>query len=74
MSNDAVNVTNNECEVMFNLIGNNDNHRKYWRFLKTKKLNGSNALNKSELRDQVKRNMRKIKNDKNRISTFFDEK
>lgn len=47
---------------------------KSWRFLKTKKLNGSNALNKSELRDQVKRNMRKIKNDKNRISTFFDEK
>lgn len=46
---------------------------KCWRFLKTKKLNGSMAINKNELRDKTKKYMREIKKDKKRMSSFFDE-
>jgi transposase len=46
---------------------------KCWRFLKTKKLDGSMATNKEELRDKTKKHMRGIKKDKDRMSSFFDE-
>jgi transposase len=46
---------------------------KCWRFLKTKKLDGSMALNKDELRDNTKKHMRKIKKDKERMASFFDK-
>ncbi len=46
---------------------------KCWRFLKTKKLNGSMAINKNELRDKTKKHMQEIKKDKKRMSSFFDE-
>jgi transposase len=46
---------------------------KCWRFLKTKKLDGSMAIDKNELRDKTKKHMREIKKDKNRMSSFFDE-
>jgi len=45
---------------------------KSWRFLKTKKLNGSTLMNKDELRDETKKMMMKIKNDGERVSSFFD--
>lgn len=47
---------------------------KSWRFLKTKKLNGSTVLNKEELRDQTKKMIKQIKKDKNRVSSFFKDK
>jgi transposase len=46
---------------------------KSWRFLKTKKLNGSMAKDKKELRTETIKNVRKIKKDKERISSFFNE-
>ncbi len=46
---------------------------KSWRFLKTKKLNGSTVSNKEALRDEAKKMMKKIKNDKTRVSSFFDD-
>src|SRR5271166_1945054 len=46
---------------------------KCWRFLKTKKLDGSMAIAKDELRDKTKNHMREIKKDKERMSSFFDE-
>lgn len=46
---------------------------KCWRFLKTKKLDGSMAIAKDELRDKTKKHMREIKKDKGRMSSFFDE-
>ena len=44
---------------------------KSWRFLKTKKLNGSTLLNKQDLRDETKKIMGKMKKDKERVATFF---
>jgi transposase len=44
---------------------------KSWRFLKTKKLNGSTVLNKEALRDETKKMIKQIKKDKNRVSSFF---
>ena len=46
---------------------------KCWRFLKTKKLDGSMAINKDELRDKTKKHMRKIRKDKKRTLSFFDD-
>ena len=45
---------------------------KSWRFLKTKKLNGSTVLDKKELRDETKKMIKQIKKDKNRVSSFFE--
>lgn len=47
---------------------------KSWRFLKTKKLNGSTVSDKKELRDQTTKMIKQIKKDTNRISSFFDQK
>ncbi len=44
---------------------------KTWRFLKTKKLNGSTVENKEALRYEAKKMMREIKKDKSRVSSFF---
>lgn len=46
---------------------------KCWRFLKTKKLDGSMAITKNELRDKTKKHMREIKKDEKRMLSFFDE-
>lgn len=46
---------------------------KCWRFLKTKKLDGSMAVNKDQLRYQTKKHMRAIKKDKERMASFFDD-
>jgi transposase len=46
---------------------------KCWRFLKTKKLDGSMAIDKEELRDKTKKHMREIKKDKERMASFFEE-
>lgn len=46
---------------------------KSWRFLKTKKLNGSTVKNKEELRKEAEKMMREIKKDKSRVSSFFDD-
>jgi transposase len=46
---------------------------KAWRFLKTKKLNGSTVKNKEELRDETKKMIKQIKKDKNRVATFFED-
>jgi transposase len=46
---------------------------KCWRFLKTKKLDGSMATHTDELRDQTKKHMREIKKDKMRMKSFFDD-
>jgi len=46
---------------------------KSWRFLKTKKLDGSMAINKDELRDKTKKHIREIKKDKTRIASFFED-
>ena len=46
---------------------------KCWRFLKTKKLDGSMAINKDELRDKTKKHMREIKRDTGRMASFFEE-
>lgn len=45
---------------------------KSWRFLKTKKLNGSTVLDKEALRDETKKMIRQIKKDKSRVSSFFE--
>lgn len=45
---------------------------KSWRFLKTKKLNGSTVLNKEALRNETKKMIKQIKIDKDRVSSFFD--
>ena len=45
---------------------------KSWRFLKTKKLNGSTVEHKEELRNEAKKMMKEIKKDKARVSSFFD--
>jgi len=45
---------------------------KSWRFLKTKKLNGSTVLDKEELRDETKKMIKQIKKDKDRVSSFFE--
>lgn len=45
---------------------------KSWRFLKTKKLNGSTVFNKEELRNETKKMIKQIKKDKNRVSSFFE--
>ncbi len=45
---------------------------KSWRFLKTKKLDGSMAINKNELRTKTKKHIREIKKDKTRIASFFE--
>lgn len=44
---------------------------KVWRFLKTKKLNGSTTANKNALRIETTKMIRQIKKDKNRIASFF---
>lgn len=46
---------------------------KSWRFLKTKKLNGSVASDKDELRQETKKMMNQIKKDKKRVASFFEE-
>ena len=46
---------------------------KSWRFLKTKKLNGSTVLDKDELRDETKKMIKQIKKDKSRVSSFFEK-
>lgn len=46
---------------------------KSWRFLKTKKLNGSTVLNKEELRDETKKMIKQIKKDKSKVSSFFED-
>lgn len=46
---------------------------KSWRFLKTKKLSGSMAKDKVELRTKTIKSIREIKKDKNRVSSFFNE-
>jgi|SRR5579864_2489607 len=46
---------------------------KCWRFLKTKKLDGSMAINKNQLRDKTKKHMMEIKKDKERMASFFNE-
>jgi transposase len=45
---------------------------KTWRFLKTKKLNGSTMKDKEELRDEAKKMINQIKKDKSRVVTFFE--
>lgn len=45
---------------------------KSWRFIKTKKLNASTALDKDDLRDETKKIIKQIKKDKNRIASFFE--
>ncbi len=45
---------------------------KCWRFLKTKKLDGSMAIDKVELREKTKKHMREIKKDKKRMASFFE--
>lgn len=47
---------------------------KSWRFLKTKKLNGSTVSSKEDLRNETKKMIRQIKKDKGRVSSFFEEK
>lgn len=42
-----------------------------WRFLKTKKLNGSTVSGKKELRYETKKMINQIKKDKNRVASFF---
>jgi transposase len=44
---------------------------KSWRFVKTKKLNGSAAQDKSELRQSVKTAMQETKKDSARVTSFF---
>ena len=44
---------------------------KSWGFIKTKKLNGSQAKDKAELRQAVKTAMREIKKDSAKITSFF---
>ena len=44
---------------------------KSWGFIKTRKLNGSQAKNKAELRQTVKKAMREIKNDSAKVTSFF---
>jgi transposase len=46
---------------------------KSWRFLKTKKLNGSTVANKDELRKETRKMMWQIKKDEEKISSFFDD-
>lgn len=46
---------------------------KSWRFLKTKKLNGSTVTNKEELRNETKKMIKQIKKDKERVSSFFED-
>jgi len=45
---------------------------KSWRFVKTKKLNGSTVSNKSELRSEIKKAMRATRKDSKRVISFFD--
>jgi len=45
---------------------------KSWRFIKTKKLNGSQARDKTELRQKVKTAMKETKKDTDRVASFFD--
>ena len=45
---------------------------KSWRFIKTKKLNGSTVLDKDELRNETKKIIKQLKKDKNRVSSFFE--
>jgi transposase len=44
---------------------------KSWGFVKTKKLNGSQARDKMELRQNVKKAMRETKKDKAKVTSFF---
>jgi len=44
---------------------------KSWGFVKTKKLNGSQAKDKKELRQNVKTAMRETKKDKTKVTSFF---
>lgn len=46
---------------------------KTWRFVKTKKLNGSTAFDKAELRSGTKKALRETKKDTKRVSSFFDD-
>jgi len=45
---------------------------KCWRFLKTKKLDGSMAIDKDGLRNLTKNHIRSIKKDKKRLASFFE--
>ena len=44
---------------------------KSWGFLKSKNLNGSQAKDKAELREEVKRHMKRMKKNKDKIISFF---
>jgi len=44
-----------------------------WGFVKTKAMNGSMAKNKKELRKQTQKEMRRLKRNSERISSFFDK-
>lgn len=46
---------------------------KSWRFLKTKKLNGSTVSDKQELRDKTTKMIKQIKKDSGRVSSFFEK-
>lgn len=42
-----------------------------WRFIKTKKLNGSTAKSKTELKTKARTTMRELKRDPKRVASFF---
>jgi len=44
---------------------------KSWGFVKTKKLNGAQAQDKTELRQNVKKAMRETRKDKTKVTSFF---
>lgn len=44
---------------------------KAWDFIKAKKMNGSTARNKTELRQEVKTSMRSLKGNQERVASFF---
>jgi transposase len=46
---------------------------KSWRFVKTKKLNGSTARNKVDLRKTARKSLREVRKDKDRIISFFED-
>ena len=47
---------------------------KSWGFLKSKNLNGSQAKDKSELRTEVKSHMKRLRQNKKRVTSFFGSK
>lgn len=45
---------------------------KSWRFIKTKKLNGSTVQDKASLKKETKKIIKQIKKDKKRVASFFE--